>query len=295
MRKEAKGRQPPHHKVKRSPSEPRRQKIPAVSQGKVEGKKWKYESHGVYQAPAKEKNRVYSKRMVDFLAKHHDGKFAYNKRGLHVLHMIAEKWRTDAEEYNRELFEEAVNITRSEFGHLEVGVLGPYPPAGPTTPFIMACDQAWKAQGSRPADYRACIEYMIDQGANVNAQDNRGNTGLHKAVGSHHMNILDYFIEKAASRKQEKGTFAKGLFNWQIRNDDDWTILNTATGKDGRGKCTAIYKAIDGMVQLGYLQYHTPLKAESSSNKRKWDNPISEKRKQRNEDRQKGVPGRHAR
>ena len=107
---------------------------------------------------------------------------------------------------------------------------------------------------------------------------------------------LQLFIDKAVSQHQRPGSFEQGQFDWNIKNDDDWNLLNTAMGKPGTGgKCKPIIKALQEICEKKYIQHHVPAKATSSSYKRKRDKPMSESRKKGQEQPKERLTGGNAR
>ena len=157
---------------------------------------------------------------------------------------------------------------------------------------MVLCDQGWKAVGCTTDDYLRCIDFMIKKGANPNAKDARGNTGLHKAIGSQNMATVRHFIDGAGSRNQRRGEFSIGAFDWNIKNNDDWNVLNMAVGRPGaQGKCKVIREMMYDMQRRGYIDRHIPTSFVSSARKRARDGPIPDKRLERQAQRKQCLSG----
>ena len=216
----------------------------------------------------------HSDAMTEWIVRFHSGKFEHNEEGRGVLHEIIEQYRSKKEQFNKELFREAVSTTNFVHGGLEVKTNGRRPPA--TTAFTMLCSQAFKAPGCQPADYMDCLTYMLDRGANPNAKDARENTGLHLAVGSQNQAPIAYFMHMAASRGPHQ-------FEWNSQNMQHWTVLNCAQGRNGQGKCKAILDMLYEMHLQGYIEHNEPESLTSNARKRKSGDEPSDLRKEREE------------
>ena len=217
---------------------------------------------------------THSGAMTAWLKRHHGGKFHYNLHGRHVLHQMIEMFRSRDEVFNMELFCEAVRLTNYWFEGLELRTKRGGRPSL-TTAFSMLCCQSFKAQGCQPRDYIECMWFMLERGANQNAKDARGNTGLHLAVGSQNQAPIQFFIDQAASQ-------GKYQFEWESRNNQNWTVLNMAQGKHSYGKCKPILNMMLYMHRRGFISHNQPESLASDARKRKRATTASsDKRKER--------------
>ena len=52
--------------------------------------------------------------------------------------------------------------------------------------------------GAAKHGHKEIVEFFVEKGANVNAQDKEGWTPLHRAVSNGHKEIVEFFVEKGA-------------------------------------------------------------------------------------------------
>ena len=158
------------------------------------------------------------------------GWFKYNDAGRHVLHQLAEDYRSEHSVFNMNVFLQAMWQTHSICqDRLNTRTIGYRPPN--TTVLQMVCKHEWKAIGIRPGDHLYIIEQLLAWGANADLVGGaRGNTVLMDVAGAGNVHIFTFFYQRIMEQ------------NWtcdlEIKNKDGrnlWSIAGLAHRDAGAG------------------------------------------------------------
>ena len=139
---------------------------------------------------------VIGPELQQYLDKHTNGHFAFNADGRHVLHQLAEDFRSELVCYDGKLWEQAMWATHNRCRDgLDVRTTGSRPHNA--TVLSAVCKQAWKAWGCQPDFQFHAVAHLLSWGCNPNLRcGNMANTVLMEIAGAGHVDMFRYWYER---------------------------------------------------------------------------------------------------
>ena len=126
----------------------------------------------------------------------YDGMFQCNtETGRHILHQLCEDFRYKDAEFQKDLFYEALMVTKKFIpGGLNIRTTKTRPVRA--TVLSMACKQKWACKGCQPGDQIKAIETLLEYGADSAACSDRGDTILMEIAGAGNVPLFTYFFQR---------------------------------------------------------------------------------------------------
>ena len=133
--------------------------------------------------------------LQQYLDTENEGIFDFNQDGRHVLHQLAEDYRSPRNLFNMTLWNEAMWATYALCDDgLNVRTIGSRPLRA--TVLSCACKHPWKARGCQPNDQAYCVGSLLEWNCDPNLPSNQCNTVMMEMAGAGNVAVFKVFYTR---------------------------------------------------------------------------------------------------